>query len=101
MQAHRTRSGHFVGVDAGSAAEAGGLRSGDRIVEVNDVNVEEMTHRDVVEKIKASGGEVTMLVVDHEADKFFTEEKIDIVGSMDCVEKIECPEAKPAAIIGL
>ena len=101
MQAHRVRSGHFVGiVDAGSPAEAAGLLSGDRIVEVNGDNVENAAHSDVVDKIKAISGEVTLLVVDPDADKFFVEEKIAIVASMDCVQTITCPETKPAAPIG-
>jgi len=101
MQAHRVRSGHFVGVvDAGSPAEAAGLRNGDRIVEVNGDNVEQEAHRDVVEKIKAISDEVRLLVVAPDDDKFFSEENIAIVGSMDCVLKITCPEAKPAALIG-
>jgi len=98
MQAHRAHSGHFVSeLDVGSPAEASGLLKGDRIVEVNGENVEQLAHRDVVDKIKAVSDEVKLFVVDPEADKFFTEKNIVVVGSMDCVDNITCPETKPAA----
>lgn len=101
MQAHPVRPGQFVwGVDAGSPAEAAGLVDGDRIIEVNGDNVERATHSEVVEKIKSISGEVKLLVVDPDADEFFTNNKIVIVESMDCVDKITCPETKPAALIG-
>jgi len=101
MQAHRARSGHFVGtVDAGTPAQAAGLLSGDRIVEVNGENVENAEHVNVVDRIRAISGEVTLLVVDPDADKFFSEERIAILASMDGVQTITCPETKPADLIG-
>ena len=101
MQAQRGRSGHFVSdVDAGSPAEAAGLRDGDRIVAVNGDNVEQATHRDVVDNIKTLGGQVRLLVVDPDADRFFADQKITLVESMDRVERITCPETKPAAATG-
>ena len=101
MQAHRTRSGHFISaVDAGSPAEATGLLDGDRIVEVNDDNVEQASHAEVVDKIKAISDQVRLLVVDPDADKYFAENNIVVVGAMDCVQKIACPETKPAALTG-
>ena len=101
MQAHRVHSGHFVaGVVAGSLADVGGLHDGDRIVEVNGDNVEQAAHREVADKIKAISGEVTLLVVDPDADKFFAEKNIVIVGSMDGVQEITCPESEAAPLIG-
>ena len=48
MQAERGKNGQFIGkVDAGSAAEAAGLRDGDRIVEVNASNIDHDTHKQV------------------------------------------------------
>ena len=48
LHADKTRSGQFVGkVDVDSPAEAAGLREGDRIIEVNGVNVSNENHRQV------------------------------------------------------
>ncbi len=49
LHAEKSRPGQFVGkVDSGSPAEAAGLREGDRIVEVNGVNISHENHKQVV-----------------------------------------------------
>uniref|UniRef100_A0A8D9A472 Sorting nexin-27 n=2 Tax=Cacopsylla melanoneura TaxID=428564 RepID=A0A8D9A472_9HEMI len=53
---------HVSAVLAGGAAEKAGIRKGDRILAVNNVNVEGATHKQVVELIK-SGGDVLCLSV--------------------------------------
>lgn len=101
IQAHRLRSGHFIsGVDSDSPAKSAGLLDGDRIVEVNGVNVEQAAHGEVVTKITAISDEVKLLVVGCDADKFFSDNKITVTGSMDCVDTITCPEANPATLTG-
>lgn len=46
--AGKARAGQFIGkVDSGSPAEAAGLKPGDRIVEVNGVNVSNENHKQV------------------------------------------------------
>ena len=48
MQAERGKHGQYIGkVESGSAAEAAGLRDGDRIVEVNGSNINHDTHKQV------------------------------------------------------
>lgn len=65
LQAEKSKPGQFIGkVEAGSPAEASGLRLGDRLLEVNGVNVTGETHAQVVQRIKAISGETKMLVVD-------------------------------------
>ena len=65
LHAEKNKSGQFIGaVDVNSPAEAAGLLEGDRIVEVNRVNVNQENHRQVVQRIKAVPGETTLLVVD-------------------------------------
>jgi len=82
MQGHSDQRGHFITVvDRGSAADSAGLRAGDRIIEVNGVNVEAASHGDVADKIRALSAEVTLLVVDPDADRFFNSESIDISGA--------------------
>lgn len=57
--------GQIIGiVDPGSPAEAAGLRYGDRLLEVNGVNVEFCSsHRDVVRQIKSIPNETKLLVI--------------------------------------
>ncbi|WP_254461940.1 PDZ domain-containing protein, partial [Yersinia enterocolitica] len=67
LHAERGKAGQFIGkVDDGSPAEAAGLKSGDRIVEINGVNIGNENHQQVVGRIKAGGDEVSILVVDTE-----------------------------------
>ena len=53
-------------VEAGSPAEAAGLRSNDLIIEVNGINVTRENHKQVVERIRASGDSTTFLVADQQ-----------------------------------
>lgn len=48
LHADKTKSGQFVGnVDENSPAQSAGLREGDRIIEVNGVNIANENHRQV------------------------------------------------------
>lgn len=53
-------------MEAGSPAEAAGLRPKDLIIEVNGINVTRENHKQVVERIKASGDSTTFLVADQQ-----------------------------------
>jgi len=101
MEAERGRPGHFITrVDVGSPAEAVGLRVGDRVVEVNGDNVDEAAHQNVVDRVTAASDQLVLLVVDPDADKFFSEQNVAITASLDCVETITCPNNEPTASIG-
>lgn len=53
LHAEKGRPGQYIGkVDENSPAESSGLRQGDRIIEVNAVNIGSETHKQVVERIK-------------------------------------------------
>lgn len=68
LQAEKGKPGQFIGkVEAGSPAEVSGLRLGDRLLEVNGVNVTGETHGQVVQRIKAVPGETRLLVVDEDS----------------------------------
>ena len=76
LHAEKGKAGQFIGkVDDNSPAEASGLRDGDRIVEVNGVNIGNENHQQVVSRIKSGGDETTLLVVSVEADNWFKEQK--------------------------
>uniref|UniRef100_A0A336MMF2 CSON003303 protein n=1 Tax=Culicoides sonorensis TaxID=179676 RepID=A0A336MMF2_CULSO len=65
LHAEKGKPGQYVGkVDANSPAELAGLREGDRIIEVNGIDIGSETHKQVVERIKAVPNETTLLVID-------------------------------------
>lgn len=65
LHAEKGKPGQYIGkVDDNSPAETSGLRQGDRIIEVNGVNIGTETHKQVVQRIKAIACEVRLLVVD-------------------------------------
>ncbi|NXE14197.1 NHRF2 protein, partial [Lophotis ruficrista] len=71
LHGEKGKSGQFIRkVEPGSPAEAAGLRAGDRVVEVNGLNVEQETHHQVVQRIKAVESETRLLVVDKETDEY-------------------------------
>ena len=67
-----TCKGFINKIDEGSPAEYSGLLVGDRLVEVNGINVENDTYQHIIEKIIASGDKVRLLVVDSETDDYYT-----------------------------
>uniref|UniRef100_A0A3Q3XB41 Na(+)/H(+) exchange regulatory cofactor NHE-RF n=1 Tax=Mola mola TaxID=94237 RepID=A0A3Q3XB41_MOLML len=72
LHSDKTKRGQFVRVvDPGSAADSADVRPGDRLVEVNGVNVEGLRHSEVVALIRAGGEEVRLLMVDPETDELF------------------------------
>ncbi|XP_056609917.1 Na(+)/H(+) exchange regulatory cofactor NHE-RF2 [Triplophysa dalaica] len=72
LHGEKGKTGQYIRkVERASPAEASGLRAGDRVVEVNGVNVEKETHHQVVQRIKAVEHETRLLVVDREADEYF------------------------------
>lgn len=80
LHAERSRLGQHIGkVDPNSPAESAGLREGDRIIEVNYVNISNENHQQVVKRIRSGleyegethEDEVILLVVDRQADEWF------------------------------
>lgn len=69
LHAEKGRPGQYIGkVDENSPSEAAGLRQGDRIIEVNGVNIGSETHKQVVERIKTIANHTNLLVIDPKAD---------------------------------
>ena len=66
--------GQFISaVDDGSPAQKNDVRVGDRVIAVNEEDVEDFPHSKVVERIRSGGSTVTLLVVDRECDQFYKE----------------------------
>lgn len=99
LHAERGKTGQYIGkVDDGSPSQAAGLRQGDRIIEVNEINIANETHKQVVDRIKAFPNETKLLVVDQEADNYFKANNILIKGTMPNVKVIKTPDRNPATI---
>lgn len=93
LHAEKGKPGQYIGkVDDGSPAEAAGLKQGDRIVEVNGVNISNENHKQVVQRIKAIPNQTKLLVVDSEADKYFKENNIIIKSSLPDILHLQTPE---------
>ncbi|XP_057700643.1 Na(+)/H(+) exchange regulatory cofactor NHE-RF2-like [Corythoichthys intestinalis] len=72
LHGNKAKCGQFVrSVDPHSPAERADIRPGDRLVEVNGVNIERLRHSEVVAFIKEGEREVHLLVVDKETDELF------------------------------
>ncbi|XP_012220816.1 Na(+)/H(+) exchange regulatory cofactor NHE-RF1 [Linepithema humile] len=99
LHAQKGKNGQFIGkVDDGSPSQAAGLRQGDRIIEVNEIDIANETHNQVVERIKAFANETKLLVVDQEADDYFRENNIVIKGTMPNIKVIKTPEKNPNSV---
>ncbi|KAK5856425.1 hypothetical protein PBY51_008021 [Eleginops maclovinus] len=72
LHSDRSRPGQYIrSLDPGSPADHAGLRTQDRLIEVNGLNIEGMRHAEVVAFIKKGGDETWLLVVDQETDEHF------------------------------
>lgn len=97
LHAEKDKLGQYVGkIDEGSPAEYAGLREGDRIVEVNGVNILSETHRQIVERIKKVPNETNLLVVSLEAEKWYRDRKIPVTGTQANVLQLKNPALNPA-----
>lgn len=95
LHADKSKPGQYIGkVDPGSPAEAAGLKGGDRIVEVNDVNIANENHKQVVERIKQVPNETRLLVLDPAADDYFKAKKIVVKGTDSNVIHTKTPSSK-------
>lgn len=98
LHAEKTKAGQYIGkVDDDSPAKLAGLREGDKIIEVNSVNISNENHRQVVERIKSIPNETKLLVVEENADKWYRERKIVIKNSQTNVIYIRTPVPRPPA----
>ncbi|XP_043356738.1 Na(+)/H(+) exchange regulatory cofactor NHE-RF4 isoform X2 [Dermochelys coriacea] len=67
------RMGQFLSeIDTGLPADRAGMRDRDRLLAVNGEGVEGLCHQEVVDMIRASGHQVTLLVIDPDGDEFYS-----------------------------
>ena len=74
-------SHHYISnVDKNSPADNAGLCKGDRILEVNGVNISQENHKEVIQRIKAVPNMVNLLVVDKTTDSFHKQNNLMVKG---------------------
>ena len=83
---------------ANSPAKAGGLKYGDRIIEVNGDNVEDDSLQQFIQRIKAGGDQTRMLVLDKAADKYYRGQGISVNNRMSCVKYMTTPDRSKCQI---
>ncbi|KAM3600659.1 uncharacterized protein V6R79_000341 [Siganus canaliculatus] len=68
LRVEKGQQGHIIrNVVSGGVAACSGLQDGDRLLEVNNCYVDDFSHSEVARKIKLSGNQLCLLVLDGEA----------------------------------
>lgn len=95
LHAEKGKQGQYIGkVDEGSPAELAGLREGDRIISVNDIQIGNETHKQVVNRIKALSNEVCLDVV---SNNLVISKKSEVVDNTINVQQSES-EKRPSNV---
>ena len=82
---------YISAIDDGSPAQENDLRVGDRVIAVNNEDVEDFAHSKVVERIRAGGNQVILLVVDEQCDQYYKR-----LGLKIPQDRFEVPNVRPA-----
>ncbi|XP_067665231.1 putative PDZ domain-containing protein PDZK1P1 [Haliotis asinina] len=97
---------YITNIDEGSPAEAAGLLDGDKIIEINGVNVEGEEQPGAIRHIQmgvdGNTNETRLLVVDPETERYYKKQNIQVSGSMADVVYSTNPEREqlpPPAVI--
>ncbi|XP_069785483.1 Na(+)/H(+) exchange regulatory cofactor NHE-RF1 [Narcine bancroftii] len=106
LHGEKGKTGQFIRlVEAGSPAEGAGLKAGDKVVQVNGEDVEQDSHQQVVQKIKAVANETRLLVMDRETDELLKslglqckEEYIHGVPEQEQEQRAEQPLPEPEQV---
>ncbi|CAG2115386.1 unnamed protein product [Medioppia subpectinata] len=89
VRTEKANYGHYISkVDADSPAQLAGLREGDRIIEVNCVNISNENLRQMGERIKSIPNETKLLVID-ETTKLSSETLVSEESDRKCRELCE------------
>jgi len=82
-------------VVAGSPAECSGLQEGDRIIAVNHASVEQCRHAELAARIRAVEDEVSLLVIDRDAERLCADRGVSYTDPGHHVKHIMCPHLPP------
>uniref|UniRef100_A0A8C0X5A4 Na(+)/H(+) exchange regulatory cofactor NHE-RF4 n=1 Tax=Castor canadensis TaxID=51338 RepID=A0A8C0X5A4_CASCN len=86
------RLGQFLWeVDPGLPAEKAGMKDGDRLVAVAGESVEGLRHEETVSRIRAQGTCVSLIVIDPEADRFFSMVRLSPLLFLESIETPATP----------
>ena len=105
LHAERSKLGQHIGkVDVDSPSDAAGLKEGDRIIEVNNVNISNENHQQVVKRIRNGldvdgvqyPDQVILLVVDVKADEYYKKLNLVPKNDMKNIIKLVTPDAQPS-----
>ena len=107
MYTNKQLNGQYVkSVNPKSPAYHAGMMTGDHVIEVDGVNVERLTHQEVVQRIRSgSGKEKRILVIDQETEKLFKAQGVLVaegatinIESFDGSEPTSFPASMAAAL---
>ncbi|XP_051570424.1 Na(+)/H(+) exchange regulatory cofactor NHE-RF1-like [Myxocyprinus asiaticus] len=100
LHGEKGKTGQFIRlVEPDSPAELSGLRAGDRLVFVNGERVESDSHQQVVSRIRATVGNLELIVVDVETDQLLKKHELKCVKEFVTVG-IPVPECNEPEISG-
>ncbi|XP_057709094.1 Na(+)/H(+) exchange regulatory cofactor NHE-RF3 [Corythoichthys intestinalis] len=74
----------------GGVADRAGVKTNDRLLEVNGENVEKDTHERVVDKVKKAGKSLMFLLSDAETDRYYHNLKMKVGTSSATTECLPC-----------
>lgn len=67
-------------------AHKAGVKDNDRLLELNGQNVEDLSHDEVVDRIRLAGSHLMFLLADTEAHEYYKNKRIRIGASLATVE---------------
>ncbi|XP_029492384.1 Na(+)/H(+) exchange regulatory cofactor NHE-RF1-like [Oncorhynchus nerka] len=77
LHGEKGKTGQFIRlVEPDSPSETSGIRAGDRLVFVNGENVESESHQQVVSRIRATVGQLELIVVDQDTEQLLKKHKM-------------------------
>ncbi|KAJ8399783.1 hypothetical protein AAFF_G00408880 [Aldrovandia affinis] len=100
LHGEKGKTGQFIRlVEPDSPAETSGLRAGDRLVFVNEENVEGESHQQVVSRIRATVGKLELIVVDQETEELLKKHNLKCLKEF-ATEGIPLPSSETDGDVG-